>query len=300
MGSGARYRTLGARGLARRAEALEAFQSPCVLCPRHCGARRDQGEVGFCGIGTTAVVASWGLHFGEESVLVGQGGSGTVFLAGCNLGCVFCQNSSISHLRQGQGTGPDGLARIMVALQEKGAENINWVTPTHLVPQLVHALALAVGRGLTIPLVYNCGGYESIEALILLDGIVDIYLPDAKFIDEAVAKRLCNAPDYFARACRALRMMYRQVGGLRCDSRGVATGGVLVRHLVMSSGISGDDGWARALAHLTDGAGSVNVMGQYRPAYHADRIAAIGRRPTAGEVDDARQVFLHRGLHLVD
>ncbi len=293
------YTAIGVEGLVERAHALEALQSPCTLCPRRCLAMRARGERGFCGVGTTAVVASWGLHFGEESVLVGRGGSGTVFLAGCNLGCVFCQNYSISHLREGKDVHPAGLARIMLELQEAGAENINWVTPTHVVPQLVMGLAIALGQGLTIPLVYNCGGYESPEALSLLEGVVDIYLPDAKFSSAQAAADLAGAPDYFPRACRALRIMHRQVGGLVVRT-GVACRGVLVRHLVMPNDLAGSARWARAWKRLSGGVGSVNVMAQYRACYLATQDPRVARRPSAGELERARRVFLEEGLRLVD
>jgi putative pyruvate formate lyase activating enzyme len=290
---------MGVDGLRARGRALAALQSPCVLCPRECGAARARDDVGFCGIGATARVASWGLHFGEEAALVGHGGSGTVFLAGCSLGCVFCQNHTISHHREGELAGVDQLAAMMIELQTQGAENINWVTPTHVVPQLVSALARAVDEGLSIPVVYNCGGYESLEVLALLDGIVDIYLPDAKFADRSVAAELCGAPDYFARACRAIRLMHRQVGPLRLSDRGVATSGVLVRHLVMPNGCAGSAAWGRALYHITDGTGVVNVMGQYRPEFRAERVRCIARRPTHSEINDARGQ-IGAWVHLVD
>ena len=294
------YLELGAEGLRARARALEALQTPCVLCPRSCRALRQRGETGFCGIGSTAVVSSWGLHFGEESVLVGIGGSGTLFLAGCNLGCVFCQNFTISHFREGEQAGPGELAEIMLALQDRGAENINWVTPTHVVPQLVLGLAVAMEQGLSIPLVYNCGGYESPHVMALLEGIVDTYLPDAKFADAEVATELCRAGDYFARACRAIRLMHRQVGVLRVNARGVAHRGMLVRHLIMPRDRAGSARWARALQHLTDGMGWVNVMDQYRPEYRAADVDTISRRATSREVANARRVFLERGLSVVN
>lgn len=261
---------------------------------------RSRGERGFCGIGATAVVASWGLHFGEEPSLVGSGGSGTVFLAGCNLGCVFCQNFTISHLREGREAGPNELAAIMLRLQAQGAENINWVTPTHVVPQLVAGLAAAAEEGLSIPLVYNCGGYESEEALELLDGIVDIYLPDAKFADPEVSMLVCGVEDYFDRACRAIAVMHRQVGTLQLDDAGVARRGVMVRHLVMPSDRAGSAAWAEALARLTDGAGWVNVMAQYRPEYRALDVACIARRVTSDEIRRARREFIDAGLRLVE
>lgn len=279
---------------------MERLQSPCVLCPRECRARRAEGEVGFCMTGTVARVSSAALHFGEESVLVGQGGSGTIFLSGCNLGCLFCQNYPLSHLREGTETSDEELASLMLALQARGAENINWVTPTHVVPQLVRALALATARGLRIPLVYNCGGYESPAALALLDGVVDIYMPDAKFADEQVAGRLCGVHDYFRRACRAIRIMHRQVGPLRVGPRGVAWRGLLVRHLVMPNGLAGSRRWAKALARITEGTAHVNVMAQYRPQYQAWRLPGLDRRITPEEYEEARGCFTRAGLTLVD
>ncbi len=286
--------------LRERARRLELLLKRCQLCPRRCNVDRTKDQVGACGIGRNARVASYGPHFGEESVLVGQGGSGTVFLAGCNLSCIFCQNYSISHFCQGEEMGTEDLARIMVRLQEMGCENINWVTPTHQVPQLVKALCLAAEDGLTLPVVYNCGGYEDASVLDLLDGVVDVYLPDTKFVSPQVSMALASAPDYFPVACRALRKMHRQVGLLRTDSRGVAIKGVLVRHLVLPGDLAGSRMWARALSKLLGKRGAVNVMGQYRPAFRAASFQPLHRPVLPDEVHAARREFEAVGLRLVD
>ena len=204
-----------------RISALRERQSPCLLCPRQCGARRDAGERGFCGTSSRLVVADASAHFGEERVLTGIGGSGTIFIAGCNLGCVFCQNCRISHGLSGSVWEVEDLVYAMLRLQERGCENINFVTPTHHAPQMAEAVRDARQRGLSVPIVYNCGGYESIETLALLEGSVDIYMPDFKFWTAESAARYAGAEDYPERAREALIEMQRQVGPLVIDRKSV-------------------------------------------------------------------------------
>ncbi len=244
-------------------------------------------------------MSGFGRHFGEEAVLVGSGGSGTIFLSGCNLACVFCQNSTISCDKEGAEVSEEELAEIMLELQQSGAENINWVTPTHVVPQLLEALLLAARNGLTLPIVYNCGGYEDAGVLDLLDGLINIYLPDAKFSSTEVAVRFASAPDYFPRACRAIRKMHTQVGCLRLDDRGVATDGVLVRHLVLPGDLAGSARWASALFRILGKDGAVNVMGQYRPEYKATAYSFLDRRVSGEEVAQAKEQFKAKRLKLV-
>ncbi len=283
----------------RAARAQERLRD-CTLCPRRCRVDRTAGETGFCGTGASAVVASYGPHFGEEPPLVGRYGSGTIFFCGCNLGCMFCQNYDISHLRRGDEVSSDELAAMMLSLQKGGRHNINFVTPTHVVPQILDALVIARSHGLTVPLVYNCGGYESVETLELLDGVIDIYMPDAKYSDNAVGKALCNVPDYWDVCRAALKEMHRQVGDLQIDARGVATRGLLVRHLVLPEGLAGTPEVMRFLADDISENTYVNVMEQYRPCYRADEDARLRRRITVEEfaeaLDEARKRGLHRGF----
>ena len=237
---------------------------------------------GFCRTGRHARVASYNAHFGEESVLVGTRGSGTIFFSYCNLGCVFCQNFDISHRGYGTETGKGQLARIMLALQEKGCANINFVTPSHVVAQILEALPIAVEQGLSLPLVYNSSGYDCIETLRLLDGIFDIYMPDLKFADGTVTARICGAPDYPEIAKAALLEMHRQVGDLALDADGIAMRGLLVRHLVMPNGLAGTRELMRFLAREVSPDTYVNVMSQYRPRGAASKDPELGR-PVTGE-----------------
>ncbi len=285
--------------LSRRIAAAEGLLETCHLCPRACGARRLQGEVGSCGIADRAVVSSYGPHFGEERPLVGRSGSGTIFLTRCNLSCVFCQNSDISQEGSGQAVSTEALAGMMLALQESGCHNINFVTPTHQVPQILRALAIAVVQGLRLPLVYNCGGYESLETLRLLDGVFDIYMPDFKYADAGVARRYSGVGDYPEVARAALSEMHRQAGDLRLDSRGVALRGLLVRHLVLPHGLAGTGEVVRFLAALSPDT-YVNLMAQYRPCYRAREYPLLTRRPTRAEIEEALQSARAAGLHRLD
>ncbi len=283
-----------------RADRADAFLNACSLCPRTCGVNRKNGESGFCGIGAAASVASWGPHFGEERPLVGRFGSGTIFFSGCNLGCIFCQNWTISHGREGTILTDDRLARIMLELQTAGCHNINLVTPTHQIPAILRALVRAVEKGLILPIVYNCGGYESLETLRLLDGIVDIYMPDLKFMDGAHAKRYAEASDYPDVARAALLEMHRQVGDLVMESSGVAQHGLLVRHLLMPDDIAGSSEALRFIAGELSPDTYVNVMDQYHPCYRAAEFPELNRRITPGEYRYALQLAKGAGLRRID
>jgi putative pyruvate formate lyase activating enzyme len=276
-------------------DAARAMLSPCRLCPRNCRADRLAGKTGFCGIGADALVSSYGPHFGEEPPLVGSGGSGTIFLAGCNLLCIFCQNFDISHGREGSRCPPGEIARIMMGLAGRGCHNVNFVTPTHVMPRLLEAVFIARDAGLDVPVVWNCGGYESVEALKRLEGHVEIYMPDAKFADARSAARLAHARDYFDVCKASIREMHRQVGDLRID-RGVARRGLLVRHLVMPGCGAESRAIIDFLADEISPDTYVNVMGQYHPEYHAGRDPVIGRRPTFEEIAAARDYARKRGL----
>jgi len=272
--------------------------SPCRLCPRQCGVDRLAGERAYCGVGRMPVVASAGPHFGEEQPLVGAGGSGTIFLAGCNLLCVFCQNHEISHGMAGSERGPEDIAQTMLALQRRGCENVNLVTPTHVTPWLMDAVRRARLHGLTVPIVYNCGGYESVDTLRLLEGTVDIYMPDAKFWDPEMAFLYANARDYPGRMREALQEMQRQVGRLDVAD-GVARRGLLVRHLVMPGGVEDGKRVLRFIAEQVAPDACVNVMAQYRPMHQAHRYPQIARPVGAGEYAEVRLYAEQLGLSLL-
>jgi putative pyruvate formate lyase activating enzyme len=274
------------------------YMNPCVLCPRKCKVNRSKGETGFCGIACLPVVSSVNPHFGEESVLVGSGGSGTIFFAGCNLGCVFCQNFDISHHRHGHEITIEQLAGSMLELQNYGCSNINFVTPTHVIPAITAALELARKGGLTLPTVYNSGGYDSVETLRLLDGFVDIYMPDMKYSDSEAAGELSSAPDYPQVNQTAVEEMHRQVGDLRVKN-GLATRGLLVRHLVLPENLAGSFEIIDFLAEEISSSTTINVMAQYRPCYKASAHPKINRRPTIEEIQSARRYAIQKGLNVL-
>ncbi|HEB50895.1 MAG TPA: radical SAM protein [Desulfobulbus sp.] len=301
----AAYRALHSAGtLRRRADEARALLAPCRVCPRRCGVDRLQGELGVCRIGARARVASYGPHFGEESPLVGENGSGAIFFSGCNLLCVFCQNEEISHADTLGDSAPDAatgdqLAAVMLDLQQRGCHNINLVTPSHVVPQILEGLAIAA-ESLRIPLVYNTSGYDSVETLHLLDGIVDIYMPDVKFWSDEVAARYTGVKDYATVVRAAVREMHRQVGDLELDSRGLATRGLLVRHLVMPGRLDETGEIMRFLAGEISPATYVNIMDQYHPCARAADYPEINRPLTADEYHQARELARQAGLHRLD
>ncbi|MFH1370604.1 MAG: radical SAM protein [Planctomycetota bacterium] len=274
------------------------LMNPCVICPRNCRVNRSKGELGFCGIGDSPVVSSQGPHFGEENVLVGKGGSGTIFFAGCNLNCEFCQNYDISHFRRGQPITLNELADFMLELQSYGCSNINFVTPTHIAPAVAAGIEMARKKGLNLPTVYNSGGYDSVETLKLLDGYMDIYMPDVKFSDSASAKEFANAADYPEICFAALKEMHRQVGNLQVE-KGLAKRGLLVRHLVLPDKVAGSFKMIDFLAEQISPNTSINVMDQYRPCFKASSHPKINRRPTPEEVEEVRQHALKKGLNLI-
>jgi putative pyruvate formate lyase activating enzyme len=277
-----------------------ALLESCRLCPRNCGVNRLDGEFGFCETGRKAIVANYNSHFGEESPLVGRSGSGTIFISSCNLLCSFCQNREISHDKEGVEVAPEQMAHMMVQLSQAGCHNINFVTPTHVVPQILEALPYAIERGLRVPLVYNSSGYDSRETLELLDGIFDIYMPDFKFWDNRWAERYCGAPDYREGAICALREMHRQVGDLAMDERGIAYKGLLVRHLVMPNQVAGTEEIMEFLAKEISSNTYVNVMDQYRPCGSAHRDEFINRRLHSKEYRDAVSAATSAGIARLD
>ena len=251
----------------------------CDICPRNCRVDRTKGG-SVCRTGLRAVVSSFGPHFGEESPLVGSNGSGTVFFSGCSLRCVFCQNYEISHLQDGEETDDSRLAGIFLAVQRMGCHNLNLVTPTHFTPQIVEALGIAAAKGFSLPVVYNCGGYERVETLRELSGIVDIYMPDLKFLDPGRGARYCCCPDYPDVAREALREMSRQVGPLTLDRAGIAVRGLLVRHLVMPGDASTTRQVIDFLAYDIGTVTYLNLMDQYRPCGRAAEYPDLARRPS--------------------
>jgi putative pyruvate formate lyase activating enzyme len=294
------YLALSPDELFARARKADDLLLSCSLCPRTCGVNRKLGETGFCGIGGDAHVASWGPHFGEERPLVGRFGSGTIFFSGCNIGCIFCQNWTISHGREGSRLSDNQLAGVMLELQTMGCHNINLVTPTHQVPAILRALVRAVEPGLHLPLVYNCGGYESPATLGLLDGIVDIYMPDLKFMGNAQAELYAGAPDYPDVARAAVLEMHRQVGDLIIDNSGIARHGLLVRHLVMPDDIAGSSEAFSFIADELSPETYVNIMDQYHPCFRASEFPELNRRITAAEYRRAVQLAKHAGLKRID
>jgi putative pyruvate formate lyase activating enzyme len=286
--------------LPKRAELLRERLKECRLCPRECRVDRLAGETGYCRAGADLMVSSAFAHFGEEPPLVGEHGSGTIFLTHCNLRCVFCQNHDISHLGVGERVPSSGMAQAMLKLQKLGCHNVNFVSPTQYAPQIVASIAEAVTLGLQIPIVYNCSGYESVEVIRLLEGIVDIYMPDAKFMDSSRSASLCSAPDYPPVLKEVLGEMQRQVGDLRIDPRGVAERGLLIRHLVMPGGTASSREVLEFIAKEISPRAYVNIMDQYRPEYRAHEYPEISRRVTREEyleaVAFARGFGLHRGF----
>ncbi|MCM8768720.1 MAG: radical SAM protein [Candidatus Omnitrophica bacterium] len=258
------YRQLTRNEFTGRVESLRKIMRFCRLCPRKCGVNRLAGEKGYCQARDKLEISSYGAHYGEESVLVGEGGSGTIFLTWCNLRCCFCQNQEISLLGQGRIVSIQECAEIMLRLQERGCHNINLVTPSHYAPQLVEAIFLASAAGLSLPVVWNCSGYENVEVLKLLDGIIDIYMPDLKYNQADTAKLLSNAPDYVVRSRESIREMYRQVGDLLVVN-GLAAKGLLVRHLILPGKIEESLGILDFIAKEISFRTYVNVMSQYHP-----------------------------------
>lgn len=286
--------------LKKKIAAAYDILNQCTLCPHQCLVDRHHGEVGICRTGDKPVVSSYGAHFGEEDPLVGRQGSGTIFFTHCNLFCIFCQNYEISHGGEGEEITFEDLAAIMMFLQKKGCHNINFVTPSHQVYQILEALPLAIEGGLKVPLVYNTGGYDAVETLRLIDGVVDIYMPDFKFWDPEVAKKLCTAADYPERSREALKEMHRQVGDLVMDKDGVARRGLLVRHLVLPDNLAGTKECMEFLAKELSPHTYVNVMAQYRPCGRAFEHPSLGRHPSVPELAAAEKAAREAGLTRLD
>lgn len=282
----------------RIATAFELLRD-CAVCPWQCHVDRRGGERGVCRALEMIRVSGYGPHFGEESVLVGQGGSGTIFLSYCNLKCIFCQNYEISHLGEGEDRSPEEVAKIMLNLEKRGCENINLVSPTHYIPQLMRAIDLAVGNGLNLPIVYNSGGYDAKDTLRLLDGFIDIYMPDLKYADTEVGKRLSGPEDYPVRAREAIQEMHRQVGDLEIDRDGIARHGLLVRHLLLPGGLSGTRDSLTWLAENVSSRTAVNIMDQYYPAHQSCREPLLKQKNSNRDYEEVLEFAVKLGLQVI-
>jgi len=285
--------------LKERRDILCSYLESCVLCPRECRVNRLKGEKGFCGVDAQLWVSSYGPHYGEEPPLSGTSGSGTIFFTFCNLKCVYCQNYSISQLGDGDIVSVQDLAGMMLYLQGIGCHNINLVTPTHFLPQIVSALVIAVEKGLKIPIVYNTSGYEKVEILKLLDGIIDIYLPDMRYSSEVNSVRYSSTPEYPRFNRTAVKEMFRQVGNLEVDKKGIARRGLIIRHLVMPEDVSGTEEVLRFIAEEISKDTYISLMAQYRPMYKAIDIPIINRRITREEYKRAIEIAKSLGLRNV-
>ena len=286
--------------LKKRVEKTVNLMKQCQICPRRCKVNRLENEKGICKVGRLPMVSSYNPHFGEESPLVGTQGSGTIFLTSCNLGCIFCQNYDISHLGEGYEISIEHFAKMMIELQNIGCHNINFVTPTHVVPQILEALPIAVEMGLKIPLVYNTGGYDIIETLMIIEGIFDIYMPDFKFTDSDIANRFCKARDYPEVATKAIKEMHRQVGDLVINNHGIAERGLIVRHLIMPNELAGTRKVMHFLANEISKNTYVNIMDQYHPCGLAHKYPEINRRITTEEFSNAINIAREEGLTRLD
>lgn len=286
--------------LFERIEKARILLKECQICPRRCNVNRLENKVGICKVGTLPKVSNYNPHFGEESPLVGRHGSGTIFITSCNLGCVFCQNSDISHRSDGHEISLERFAQMMIELQRIGCHNINFVTPTHVLPQILEALPLAIKKGLKIPLVYNTGGYDLVETLQLVEGVFDIYMPDFKFSDNEVANSLCKAKDYPQVVMGAMKEMHRQVGDLVINDYGIAERGLIVRHLIIPNGLAGTRKVMRFLVQEISPHTYVNIMDQYHPWYLSHKYLEINRCINDEEFENALQIAREEGVHRLD
>ncbi|AQT66969.1 anaerobic ribonucleoside-triphosphate reductase activating protein [Anaerohalosphaera lusitana] len=278
---------------------LYHFMSPCILCPRKCGVDRIAGEKGYCAVGPEPRVSSASSHFGEESILVGRGGSGTIFFAGCNLGCIFCQNYRVSHQCIGDEITVHQLADTMLDLQVRGCENINLVSPTHQIPPIAAAIEDAHKRGLTLPIVYNSGGYDCANTLSLLEGLIDIYMPDMKYSNVQHGLQYSDVGDYPGINYSAVKEMYRQVGDLQVEN-GIALKGLIVRHLVLPHDLAGSTAIIDFLASQVSPHAAINIMDQYYPAYHAGEYEELCTSPQADEIAKVKEYAHKKGLRIID
>lgn len=286
--------------LAERIEAAKELLRNCEVCPQQCHVNRLANKKGKCNTGRLAAVSSYGPHFGEEAPLVGKHGSGTIFFTNCNLKCIFCQNYTISQLGEGYEVTKEELAKMMLSLQNRGCHNINFVSPTHVVPQILEALEIAINLGLKLPLVYNSGGYDSVDTLKILDGIIDIYMPDMKYSDKKIAEQLSGIENYPSINRAAVKEMHRQVGNLQLDEERIAVRGLLIRHLVLPHGLAGTKEIMKFIAEELSKESYVNVMAQYHPCYKAFQISQLARPLTKQEFLEAIELAQKAGLNRLD
>jgi putative pyruvate formate lyase activating enzyme len=286
--------------LKKKAETAYKILKSCVVCPRNCKVDRLSDELGICKTGKNALVASYDPHFGEEAPLVGTYGSGTIFFSYCNLLCNFCQNFDISHKGYGRTVNDEQLAHMMLQLQKDGCHNINFVTPSHVVPQILSALEIAVKQGLNVPLVYNSSGYDSVATLKILENVVDIYMPDFKFWDPNIAEKTCDAPDYPEVARNALKEMHRQVGDLTLDKKGIAQRGLLIRHLVLPNQLAGTREIMKFIADHISRNSYVNIMPQYRPCGDISNTQELNRHLEGNEFQQALEMAKEEGITRLD
>jgi putative pyruvate formate lyase activating enzyme len=286
--------------LKERIDAAVSLLESCSVCPRNCHVNRLAGDIGKCKTPREAMVSSYGPHFGEEFPLVGKHGSGTIFFTNCNLKCLFCQNYSISQLGEGQKVTKKELADIMLFLQAKGCHNINLVSPTHVVPQILEALELSVESGLHLPLVYNSGGYDSVETLRILDRVIDIYMPDMKYDDADTARELSDIENYPEINRAAIKEMHRQTGDLEVNGEGVAQRGLLIRHLILPHGLAGTKSIMSFLSNEVSSSTYVNIMDQYHPCYKAFKIPNLRRPTSSAEFQEALSSAREVGINRLD
>lgn len=285
------------RALKIRDTLLECLKA-CTICPRRCKVNRLKNEKGFCRTGRYAIVSSAFPHFGEEGPLVGRYGSGTIFFSRCNLRCIYCQNYTISHFGEGEEIKKDEIARLMLKLQREGCHNINLVSPTHVIPQIIEALVVALEMGLNIPIVYNSGGYDSVDTLKLLCGIIEIYMPDTKYSCSDKSGKFSDAPDYWEVNQKALVEMHRQVGDLRLDSQGIAQKGLIIRHLVLPGRIDGAFEVLKFIATRLSKNSYINIMDQYHPCFKAHTVSELNRAITLKEYREVVDYAKALGLFL--
>ena len=283
--------------LQERADRLCRELEHCAICPRNCRVNRLEEKTGFCKTGKKSVLYSYLSHYGEEPVISGEHGSGTIFFAGCNLRCVYCQNYEFSQLGKGRPVSEEELASYMLALQKEGCHNINFVTPTHVITQILKALLLAIPGGLNIPLVYNTSGYDSLETLEKLDGIFDIYLPDARYADNQISLKFSQAEDYPGVNQKALKEMHRQVGVAQLNQAGIIESGLIIRHLVLPNNLSGTAQIMRFIADELSPDSYISLMSQYFPCYKAEDYQEISRRVSRQEYQKAMEIMYSCGLH---
>jgi putative pyruvate formate lyase activating enzyme len=282
--------------LRKVAEEAWSMLASCAICPRKCKVNRLKNETGFCKTGLKARVCSFMPHHGEEPPISGVRGSGTIFFSYCNMACVYCQNYEFSQLGQGKDVGLEDLASYMLELQNMGCHNINFVTPTHVMPQILKSLEIAIEKGLKLPIVYNTGGYELFEILKLLYNIVDIYLPDMRYGDSEMAKKYSAAPDYPSHNEEAVKQMHSQVGVADLNDDGIIKRGVIIRHLVLPNNISGTDKVMKFIAEEISRVTYVSLMSQYLPYFKASGFKEISRRLTEREYEEAKQIMKRYGL----